>query len=127
MFKTILTLPNGKVMNPNQSVRWKDILVQLIVTNLFPLSNSGYGTVIGNHSTVINHEYVSSSAGKALLVFNKRTQPAASHSNEATYEYWAIVNGSQYTYAVEGTVVGIANSVKNEFIQLLHHWKVPKS
>ncbi len=127
LFQTTLTLPNGKVIYPNQSVRWRDLLVQLIVTSLTPLSKGGYGSVIGNHSTIVSHEHVSSSAGNALLVLNKRTRPAASHSNAVTYEYWAIVNGSQYTYAVEGTVIGNVNSARNEFSQFLSHWKVPKS
>lgn len=128
-FQTSLTLPNGKVIKQtNQSVRWKNLSIQLLITSLppAPASKEGYRTIIGNHSTIISHEKVSTSAGKAKLVLNKRTQSAAAHSKETTYEYWVVVNKSHYAYAIKATIVGKRNNARNEVIQLLNQWKVSK-
>ena len=126
LFKTTLKLPNGKLVKPNDSVHWKDLSIQLLITSLPPSTTDGYRAVIGNHSTVISHERVSTSAGPATLVLNKRTQPAASKSNAVTYEYWVIVNGSQYTYAIDATVIGNLKKSKSEVMHLLQEWKVPQ-
>ncbi|MCY0875128.1 MAG: hypothetical protein OWT28_02465 [Firmicutes bacterium] len=125
LFKTTLKLPNGKLVKPDESVRWKDLSIQLSIASLPPSTKNGYLEVIGNHSTVISHERVSTSAGPATLVLNKRTQPAASKSNAVTYEYWVIVNGSQYSYAIDATVIGNLKKSKSEVMQLLQEWKVP--
>ncbi|QQE80006.1 hypothetical protein [Alicyclobacillus sp. SO9] len=120
LFQTTLKLPNGKVVKPNNSVRWKDLSIQLIIT-----SPQSYRGVIGNHSTVISHTSVFTSAGPATLVLNKRTQPAASESNAVTHEYWVIVNRSQYAYAIDATVMGNLKKSKSEVMQLLKQWQIP--
>lgn len=128
LFQTSLTLPDGKVVTPNHSVRWKNLFIQLLITSLPPsyVTKERYATVVGNHSAVISHETVSTSAGKATLVFNDRTPPAASQSTTATYEYWVIVYRSQYAYAIEATIVGNRNNEKSEVLGLLRLWKVPQ-
>ena len=128
LFDTSLVLPNGQVVTPDQlegqtvinhSVRWKDLLISL------QISSPG-GWVIGNHSTVLSHSSVSTSAGTATLVLNERTPPAAAESTTPTYEYWVISNRSQYTYAIEATVIGNLDKAKNEVMELLNSWKVPQ-
>lgn len=123
---TSLTLPNGKVIKKIiQPVRWKDLSIQLLITSP-TASKQDYKGVIGNHSTVLSHQKVSTSGGQATLVLNERTQPAAAQSNNKTYEYWVIVNKSSYTYAIEAEIVGNRHKAKKEIMQLLDRWKVPK-
>lgn len=127
LFKTSLTLPNGAVVKPQHPVQWKDLSIQVIVTSL-PSANSSkerYKAIIGNHSTLISHEKVNTSAGKAMRVLSKRTGPAASKSKNQDYEYWLIRYGAQYTYAVKATVNGNLQKAKNEMTLLMKHWKVP--
>ena len=127
LFQTALKLPNGKVITPNQTVQWKDLAIQLLVTSLPPsyVTTNKYVTVVGNHSTIISHKTITTSAGQATLVLNKRTQPAASKSSAVTYEYWVIIYGSQYAYAIDATVIGNLNKAKSEVIQLSQQWSVP--
>jgi hypothetical protein len=65
-------------------------------------------------------------AGKADLVLNKRTPTAASQSTAATYEYWVILYGNEYTYAIEAIIVGNKDKAKSEVLELLKNWKIPK-
>jgi hypothetical protein len=127
LFQTTLTLPNGEVVTPDHSVRWKDLSIQLLITSLPPsyVSSERYAVVVGNHSEIISHETVSTSAGKATLVLNDRTPPAASQSTTSTYEYWVIVYGDEYAYAIDATIVGNRNNAKSEVMRLLRQWKVP--
>lgn len=126
-FQTSLTLPNGKVVTPEHSVRWKDVSIQLLITSLPPsyVKHERYFLVVGNHSQVLSHERVSSSAGKVMLVLNERTPPAAADSTIATYEYWVIAYGSRYTYAIDATIVGNRSRAKREIMSFLHKWRVP--
>ena len=126
LFQTILTLPNGEVVEPNRPVRWKDLSIQLLVTRLPHLKADGYKEVVGNHSTIISHKTISTSAGKATLVLNERTPPAASQSTSPTYEYWVIFYGGEYAYAVDAIIIGNRDRAKSEIMELLNHWKVPE-
>jgi hypothetical protein len=128
LFQTSLKLPNGDVVKPNKTVKWKDLSIQLIVTSLPSQMSSPdkYIGIIGNHSTIINHEKVSLSGGKADLVLIKRTSPAASQTTKETYEYWVIAYGSQYAYAIDATIIGNKDKAKNEVMTLLKTWKVPQ-
>jgi hypothetical protein len=126
LFQTTLALPNGKVVTPNHSVRWEDLSIQLLVTSLPPSLVEGYKAVVGNHSTVISHETIPTSAREATLVLNERTPPAASQSSKTTYEYWVVAYGSQYAYAIDAIIVGSQSNAKSEVMELLNHWKVPK-
>jgi hypothetical protein len=128
LFQTTLTLPNGDIVMPNQTVKWKDLSIQLLVTSLPTQSSSPdkYKEIIGSHSTTINYEKVSTLDGKADLVLNKRTSPAASQSTAATYEYWAIVYGKEYVYAIDATIVGNKDKAKSGVLELLKNWKIPK-
>ncbi|MCF8564626.1 hypothetical protein LLE49_07690 [Alicyclobacillus tolerans] len=125
--QTTLKLPNATIIAPNQTVQWKDLSIRLLVTSLPPsyVTTERYASVVGNHSTTVSHNTITTSAGKATLVLNKRTQPAASKSTAVTYEYWVIVYGSQYAYAIDATVIGNLNKARNEVIQLSQQWKVP--
>ncbi len=125
LFDTTLTLPNGQTISPNQTVQWKDLFISLQIQSI-PNHSPKYLEVIGNHSTVLSHSNVSTSAGTATIVLNERTPSAAAHSTTPTYEYWVIVYGSQYTYAIEATVNGKRNNAKNEVMELLKNWKVPQ-
>jgi alpha-tubulin suppressor-like RCC1 family protein len=127
LFDTSLLLPNGQVVIPDQlvgktvinhSVRWKDLLISLQI--------SSPGGILGNHSTVLSHTKVSTSAGIGTLILNERTPPAAAESTTPTYEYWVILNRSQYAYAIEATVIGNLDKAKNEVVELLNSWKVPQ-
>ncbi len=124
LFNTTLTLPNGKIMPPDHSFRWKDISVSLLVTSL-PTHSPKYAEIVGNHSTVLSHATIFTSAGTATLVLNKRTPSAASHSTTPTYEYWVIVYGSKYAYCIDATVLGNRNKARNEVLQLSNNWNVP--
>lgn len=128
LFNTSLKLPNGDVVKPDKTVKWKDLSIQLIVTNLPSQISSPdkYKEIIGNHSTIISHEKVSFSGGKADLVLNKRTSPAVSKTTNETHEYWVIEYGSQYAYAIDATIIGNKDKAKSEVMELLKNWKVPK-
>jgi hypothetical protein len=126
LFQTTLRLPNGKVITPNHTVDWKDLYIQLIVTSLPPSTTNGFEAVVGNHSTIISHQTVSTPAGKATLVLDQRTAPAASKSTTPTYEYWVIVYGNQYAYAIDAMVSGNLNNAKSNVMGLLKQWKVPQ-
>ena|GEM_PF-2311489 len=126
LFDTSLTLPAGQTIVTNQTIRWKNLDVSLQVQK----PQGGYAGILGNHSQVLSHQTVATSAGTADLVLNERTQPAASTSQTPTYEYWVIVNGKQYAYAIEATVIGDksqAEAARGDVMELLHHWQVPKS
>lgn len=127
-FKTSLTLPNGTTVVPNQSVKWKGLTLQVMVTSLPVQSDSGdkYMEILGNQSTVKRHETVQTSIGKADLVWNERSQPAASTSQGVTDEYWLIRYGSQYAYAIEATFKGDPKAVRTELLHLSQNWEVPK-
>jgi len=130
LMQTTLKLPDGKVIEPLQPVRWKDLSLQLIVTSLPPVdqNDSGYGyqSIISNHSTAVSTETVTTSAGEGTLVLCETTPPAASGSTDVTYSYWVIVYGSQYAYAIDAAILGNKNDAKNEVLNLLNGWKVPK-
>ncbi len=128
LFQTSLTLPNGEVIKPNKSVKWRDLSIQLLVTSLPSQMSSTekYKEIIGNHSTITNHEIVNLFEGKADLVLSKRTSPSASQITNETYEFWVITYGSQYSYAIEATIIGNKDEAKNEIMELLKNWKVPK-
>ncbi|MDR3584932.1 MAG: hypothetical protein P4L59_06345 [Desulfosporosinus sp.] len=125
LFNTTLTLPNGQTVTPDHEVQWKDLIVSLQIQSLPSPSPEQYLEILGNHSTALTHSNVSTSAGTATLVLNKRTPPATAKSTTSTYEYWVIVYGSQCTYAIEATVIGNRDSTKNEVMELLGNWKVP--
>lgn len=129
LFQTTLTLPNGVIISTDKVVKWKDLSIQLLVTNLPAPSNTtdGYKEIIGNHSTIISHEVVKTSAGNAVLVLNERTPPAATKSIVPTFEYWVIVYGRQYTYAINATIIGNREKAKSEIFSLLNRWKAPKN
>ncbi|TGA98267.1 hypothetical protein E4665_08440 [Sporolactobacillus shoreae] len=127
ILKTSLTLPNGKIVT--QSAQWKGLTIQLNVSSISPDEAADpemFKGVIGNHSTIISHEIVPTSAGEAILALNKRTKPAAAQSSEAAYEYWVIVHGSQYAYSIEVSFFGNPSIEKHQVEHLLGQWKVPK-
>ena len=124
LFTTTLTLPNGKIILPDHSFRWKDISVSLLVTSL-PTHSPKYAEIVGNHSTVLSRATIFTSAGTATLVLNKRTPSAASQSTTPRYEYWVIVYGSKYAYCIDATVLGNRNKARNEVLQLSNNWNVP--
>lgn len=127
LFDTTLTLSNGTVVTPNQTVNWKDLSIQLQISSLPGAGSTLDGTseIIGNHSEMLSHETVKTAAGDAFFILNKRTQPAAAQSTDETYEYWVIVYKSQYAYAIEAIVTGDRDQAKAEVKELLGHWKVP--
>ncbi len=127
LFNTNITLPNGQTVTSNISagaVRWKDIEVRLEIQSI-PSHSPKYPEIVGNHSTILSHTNVSTSAGTATLVLNERTPPAAAKSTTPTYEYWVIVYKNQYAYCIVATVIGNRNNAKNEVMELLNNWKVP--
>lgn len=127
LFLTKLTLPTGQVVTPLHPVKWKNLDISLQIPSLPPpqAGPQDYLAIIGNHSSVLSHSTVQTSAGPATLVLNDRTPPAAANSTTPTYEYWVIVYGSQYTYAIDATVIGDRKAAKSEVMSLLHNWTVP--
>jgi hypothetical protein len=129
LFNMSLTLPNGQTLtptNPGLPVRWKDLEITLVIPDL-PSHSPKYLEIVGNHSTVLSHTTISTSAGTATLVLNERTPPAADQSSvPPTYEYWLIVYGSPYAYAIDATIVGNRNNAKSEVMELVNNWKVPR-
>ncbi|KLU62373.1 hypothetical protein CEB3_c12340 [Peptococcaceae bacterium CEB3] len=125
LFRMTLTLPNGQIVTRDHPVTWKDILIWLQIPSL-PTQSPRYAEILGNHSTVLSHSTVSTSAGPATLVLNKRTPPAAAQSTTPTYEYWVIAYRSQYAYAIEATVIGDRLKAKNEVMELVRNWQVPQ-
>ncbi|MCL6442211.1 MAG: hypothetical protein K6T83_01885 [Alicyclobacillus sp.] len=122
LFYTVLNLPNGQAVMPDHATRWKDLDVSLLVSSL--PGNSGYPSITGNHSEILSHRKVSTSAGSADLVLNERTPPAAAGSTKATYEYWVIVDGPHYAYAIDAIVTGKRSAAKAEVLSFLKGWYV---
>ena len=125
LFDTTLTLPNGQIVTTSHAVDWKDLKVTLQIQGVPPKPDR-YASIVGNHSSVLSHTTVSTSAGPATFVLNSRTPPAAAQSSTPTYEYWVIAYRSQYSYAIEAIVTGNVSRAKSEVMQLLQKWKVPK-
>lgn len=125
LFNTTLTLPNGQIITPDHPIKWKEVSILLQILSL-PSHTPRYGEILDNHSTMLSHTYVSTSAGTATFILNERTPPAAAQSTVPTYEYWVIVYGSQYAYAIDATVTGDRTKAKGEVMELLHNWKVPQ-
>ncbi|MFT8311996.1 MAG: hypothetical protein ABF629_12585 [Sporolactobacillus sp.] len=128
IYNTTLMLPNGKMVTGTNSEKWNGLSLQLIATDI-PSGISGTDMrayMISNHSSIISHETVPTSAGKADLILSKRGQPAAAHSSAATYEYWVIVHGQDHAYAIMAAFIDSQKDAKNALLTLLQNWHVPK-
>lgn len=80
LFDTTLTLPTGQIVTSSHAVHWKDLKVTLQIQGVPPMPER-YASIIGNHSSVLSHTTVSTSAGPATFVLNSRTPPAAAQSS----------------------------------------------
>ncbi|QQE79644.1 hypothetical protein [Alicyclobacillus sp. SO9] len=129
LFNTTLTLQTGQVVKPNShSTRWKGLTLSLLVTG-YPSANAGtksYAAVIGNHANIISHESVSTPAGQATLVHFQRTPPAEAQSNTVRDEYDVIFFRKQYAYVLNALVSGNPSQAKNDIMQILSGWTIPK-
>lgn len=135
-----LVLPNGEeVTSDNQQpMCWKGLKIQLQTQvgdrkeNSLALVND----IIGNHTDVIVQKDLKSvtlSSGPATLVPVKRTEPAASGSNDITYERWLIVvhpdpdhKDRQFIYAIQAVLVDSSpNDASAELLEIAEGWELP--
>lgn len=130
LFRTFLTLPNGQTITTNttKAVTWKDLTINLLITNLPPVGYQDYAMIVGNNANIVSHENVATSAGPATLVYFQRTPPAAAAGtgNAVTNEFYVIRYGSQYAYVIQATATGKVGTAKSALMSLLQGWKVPK-